>query len=414
MKEHGKMDTSKHWFTSPGWFAALLLFASLAGCGGGSGGSSDGSSGSGTLGASVTDSPACGFDAVNVTVSKLRVHQSNTASDNAGGWSEINLKPERKINLLDLTNGVIESLGETGLPSGHYTQLRLVLVANKGSGTSNNSIVLSDAPGAEVPLATPSAVQSGIKLIHEFDVATGQRVDLVLDFDACKSVVKRGNGSYLLKPVIKVIPTVLNGISGFVDACPLGSNLMVSAQVNGTVIRSTVPNTSTGAFLLARLAPGSYDVVLTADNCATAVIGAVPVANSTSIVVVSTDTPPISLPPSTTHTISGNAALNPVSTTDEGIVVAARQTIGSGPTVTVQSQTVDPPGAYTLTLPIAAPLLGRYLMGGTPPIPLDPQPAGQYIVEASANGYQSQFSDPVDISLADKANMDFTLVPLTP
>ena len=260
------------------WFAALVLAAFVAGCGGG-GGSGDGG-GSGTLGVSLTDAPACGFNAVNVSVSKVRAHLSGDATEDSGGWAEITLSPARKINLLDLTNGVVETLGETTLPAGHYTQLRLMLLANTGSSPTNNSVVLSGAPGTEIALTTPSAVQSGIKLINEFDVAPGQRVDLVLDFDACKSVVRRGNGSYLLKPVIKVIPTVLNGINGFVDRSLLGSNVMVSAQVGGTVVRSTVPNTSTGEFMLARLAPGDYDVVITADDHATAIIGTVPVAEA--------------------------------------------------------------------------------------------------------------------------------------
>ncbi|HKQ24558.1 MAG TPA: DUF4382 domain-containing protein [Burkholderiales bacterium] len=387
------------------WFAALILAAFVAGCGGdgGNGG------GSGTLGVSLTDAPACGFDAVNVTVSKARVHQSSGASESAGGWSEITLNPPRKINLLDLTNGVAESLGQTALPAGHYTQVRLVLVANNGSNPTNNSVVLSGTPGAEIALATPSAVQSGIKLINEFDVAPGQRVDLMLDFDACKSVVRRGNGSFLLKPVIKVIPIVLNGINGFVDASLLGGNVMVSAQVDGTVVRSTVPNTSTGEFLLARLDPGDYDVVITADDHATAIIGTVPVANSTSMVMVSTNAAPISLPASTTQDISGIAELSPPNA-DEVIFVTAKHTSG-GAQVTVKSQAADLlSGAYSLTLPVGAPLFGPY-GAGTLPIALAAQTAlaGQYTVEASATGYQTQsFSE--DISTAD-ANQDFTLTP---
>jgi len=47
--------------------------------------------------------------------------------------------------------------------------------------------------------------------------------------------VPRGNGSYALKPVIRVVPPVLNGIDGFVDTSLLGSNVMVSAQVGGAV-----------------------------------------------------------------------------------------------------------------------------------------------------------------------------------
>ncbi len=346
------------------WFAAILLISVLimAGCS-----SSNSSSAPGTLGVSLTDSPACGFDAVNVTVSKVRVHQSASATENDAGWTDITLTPARKINLLDLTNGALEDLGQTPLAAGHYTQLRLVLASN-GTGTLANSLVLSGVtPTTEIPLDTPSAVQSGIKLINEFDVAPGQRVDLLLDFDACKSIVTRGNGSYLLKPVIKVIPFVVNGIDGFVATSLTGSNVAVSAQVNGTVVRSTVPNPQTGEFFLARLEPNNYDVVITADGHATAVIAGVPVSSATSTVSVSTSVQPIDLPPSTTRTISGTVTLNPPST-DVIAIVTSMQTVTTGLTVTVKSQAVQAfdlisSPTYTLTLPVDAPLLGQLWHG---------------------------------------------------
>jgi len=393
--------------------ASLLLF----GCGGGSGSSSDG--GSGTLSVSLTDDAACGYDEVNVTVSRVRVHQSASAEANDAGWTDIILNPARKINLLDLTNGALETLGQTPLPAGHYTQIRLVLVPNTTTPLAN-SVVLSGTT-TEIPLETPSAVQSGIKLFNEFDVAAGQRVDLVLDFDACKSVVKAGaSGRYNLKPVIKVIPTVLNGIEGYVESPSLGSNVYITAQQNGTVIASTVPtpdpppNPNQGYFLLARLVPGTYDVVLTADGRTTTVIASVPVANSTSITVLSTSAEPILLPLSSTtpaaRNISGTVTLNPASTSYEAIYVAAKQTFGSGPTVTVKSQAVAPSyGIYALTLPIDSPRLGYYGTG-TLPIAFAPQPAaGQYTVEASFTGYVTQSADR-NISAAD-AILNFTLVP---
>ncbi|MEX0958600.1 MAG: DUF4382 domain-containing protein [Burkholderiales bacterium] len=392
------------------WLTAMCLAAIVSGCG--SGGGDGGSGGTGTLGVSLTDAPACGFDAVNVTVSKVRVHMGSDAQEDTGEWSEITLNPARKINLLDLTNGVLEYLGETTLPAGHYTQMRLVLLANSGSSPVNNSVVLSSGtPAGEIALITPSAVQSGLKLIHEFGVAAGQRVDLVLDFDACKSVVWLGNGGFLLKPVIKVIPTELNGITGFVDVSVLGSNVTVSAQANGAVVRSTVPNPLTGAFFLARLNSGNYDVVVTADNHAAAVIQAVPVVSSTSIVAVSTDAVAISMPASLARNISGSAFLVPSGANDEIVFVTAKQVFGGGVTVTVKSRAADPLfGAYLLTLPIGAPLFGQYGTGALP-IAFAEQPAlaGQYTVEASATGYQSQsFSH--DISAAD-AIQDFTLIP---
>src|SRR5450756_442741 len=84
------------------WLMASLLAALVTGCGSGGGAAP------GTLGVSLTDAPACGFDAVNVTVVKVRVHQSSSATDTDAGWTDITLNPARKINLLNLTNGVLD------------------------------------------------------------------------------------------------------------------------------------------------------------------------------------------------------------------------------------------------------------------------------------------------------------------
>ena len=399
-------------FKAPTWLLASLLAFLVLGCGGGGGGGGDsgGSSTSGTLGVSLTDAPACGFDAVNVTVTKVRVHQSSSATDTDAGWVDIALVPARKINLLNLMNGVLENLGETPLAAGHYTQVRLVLDPNAAADRTN-SVVPSN--GFETPLITPSEVQSGIKLINEFDVASGQRVDLVLDFDACRSIIRRGDGTFALEPVIRVVPFARNGIDGFVDPALLGSNVMVTAQQNGAVIQSTAPNPQTGEFFLSRLVPGNYDVAVTTNRHATAVIAAVPVATTTSVVAVSTSAAPIRLPVVVMHTISGTAILNPPSSTGVSYV-AAKQTLGTAGTaaiVTVQLVAADDltTGTYSLTLPSAAPQLG--LFSGALPIGFVSQPgvAGKYTVEASASGYQTQLVSK-DISAAD-ATQSFVLVP---
>ncbi len=397
--------------TALGWFTALLLSVLLAACGGGGDGGGGSVTGTGTLGVSLTDSPSCGFDKVNVTVVKVRVHQSSSAPDSDAGWTDITLSPARKIDLLSLNNGVLFNLGEATLPAGHYTQLRLVLDPNTAT-TLVNSVVPTG--GVETALVTPSAVQSGIKLVNQFDVAVGERVDLVLDFDACKSIVTRGNGTYALKPVIKVVPFVPNGIKGFVDLALLNSSVLVTAQQSGVIIQTTAP-TTTGEFFLARLAAGNYDVVLTANGRATAVIAAVPVASTTTIVTLSSTGTPITMPVSLERTISGTATLNPVSST-EAAYVAARQTFGPAPVVTVKSvaadelSTVPGPGAYSLTLPYEAPVFGQYGTG-TLPIALVAQPlvAGKYTAAASATGYTTQ-SISADIDVAN-ATRNFVLVP---
>jgi len=246
-----------------------------------------------------------------------------------------------------------------------------------------------------------------------------------LDFDACRSIVKTGSGKYILMPVIKVIPVVLNGIEGLVDKTL--PDVRVSAQVNGEIVRATVLNTVTGKFFLARLtAPENYDVVITADGHATAVISGVPVSSSTSITAVSTSGAPIPviMPPtleaSATHSMSGTVTLNPA-TDDETVHVAAKQALNGGPTVTVKSAVATVLDAaspisdygYTLTLPIEAPSLGPYAI--PLPIVFTKQPssvAGQYTVQVSATGYATESSPaPVDISGGNATGQDFTLTP---
>lgn len=367
----------------------------------------------GTLQASITDAPACGFDQVNVTVSKVRVHQSAGAGETEGGWTDITVSPAKKINLLNLTNGVLESLGQTALPAGRYQQVRLVLDPNTGTALANS--VVPSGTTAEVTLDTPSAVSSGIKLNADFEVLAGQTASLVMDFDACKSVLTKGNGKYALKPVIKVIPSLLNGIAGFIDPSVLSSRVMVTAQQNGVIVSSTVP-AANGSFLLSRLAPGTYDVVVTGEGRTASVIGAVPVATSTSTTNLSTAVAPIILPTSAVNSISGKVRLAPVSATEAGYV-AAKQTFAAGPTVTIKYANADlVSGAYTIAkLPLAAPSYAAYsatlplvfasATGTTPG-------AGKYRVDASATGYASKtYSTPVDILAAPATGIDFALVP---
>jgi len=442
------MNTGKSYSKLITGLMGFLLAVFVAGCGSDGGGNAQ----PGTLGVSMTDAPACGFAEVNVTVSKVRVHQSGNASENAAGWTDIILNPARKINLLDLNdpdptdpNRALEFLGVTPLQAGHYTHLRLVLVPNRGNSPPANSVLLSGQT-TEIPLDTPSAVQSGIKLIHQFTVNSGQRVDLLLDFDACHSIVKTGNGRYILKPVIKVIPFVLNGIDGFVDKALLVNNVIVSAQMNGTIIRTTAPNTQTGEFFLTHLDPTNcpttcYDVIITARNsptdtcCATAVITGVPVPSSTSITLISTSGTPFTLEPSAFHAIAGTVSLintpppfpqPSVDDRDDGtVIIAAKQLLSGGPTVTVKTQVAilkDDTATvgdykYELVLPIAAPVRASY---GA--LPITPNSSGQtavagvYTVYGSGQTpttvYATQDPAPssVDISGAS-ATQDFTLTP---
>lgn len=387
-------------------FVALLATVLLAACGGGGGDGSSMVQPQGTLHVLLTDAPACGFDAVNVTVNRVRVHQSSNANENDAGWTDITLTPARKINLLSLSNGALDDLGQAPLAAGHYTQLRLVLVSNSSAQPLANSVIPSG--GIETPLATPSAVQSGIKLNNQFDVAPNTLVDLVLDFDACKSVVTMGNGGYSLKPVIRVIPLIVSGgITGFLDPTLAANGPVVTAQTNGVVVKSTVPDPQTGSFTLSPIvqssSAGNYEVVITAKDRASAVISGVPVIAKANT-MVSTNASPFTLPGSVTRTVSGTVL--PVNA--QG-TVRATQSLPSIPTVTINSQAANlSTGTYSLMLPIADPLLGQY-GSGTLPIILADQPAaaGKYGIEASAAGFVTETAN-ANITSAD-VTQDFTL-----
>jgi hypothetical protein len=376
---------------------SVTAVAILSACGGGGGSGS----GQGTLNVSLTDAPACGFDAVNVTVSKVRVHQSGNADTADGNWHEITLNPARKINLLNLTNGVLENLGQTSLPAGRYTQMRLVLA---NPDPLSNSVVPT-ATGTETALVTPSGLTSGIKLNGNFEVAEGATTDLTLDFDACKSIVTRGNGTYGLKPVISIIPMAASGaIAGFINPAIAATNKpVVSAQVDGVIIRSTVP-AADGTFSLSPINAGNYTIVVTADAHASSVITGVPVT-AKATTAIGNSSAPIALSPSAERIVSGT--VTPAGAEAE---VAATQTFASGPKATIKYQNAETlTGAYLLNLPVAAPMLGQY-GSGTLPIGFAAQPAlaGQYAINASATTYQSQ-SVSVDISAADQAR-NFALV----
>ena len=397
--------------------STIVAAAALVACGGGSSPAPTPTpppgSAMGTLSASLTDAPACGFDAVNVTVSKVRVHNSGSASDTESGWTDITLSPARKINLLNLTNGTLDLLGTTSLPAGKYNQVRLVLDPNTGTGLANS--VVPSGGTTEVGLITPSAVQSGLKLNGEFEVVGGAKTDIVIDFDACKSITTKGKDRYALKPVVKLIPAVLNGIFGFVAPALLTSKVMVSAQQNGVVIASTVPS-ATGEFTLARLPAGNYDVVITADGRAATVIGAVPVATATTKVALSTTAAPITMPVSQTGSIGGTVKLAPVSAT-EVATVSAKQTFGTATTVTVKYANADlTTGAYTIAgLPLAAPQYAQY----SATLPLVFSSLGvvtpgvaKYTVSASATGYATKaFATPVDITTGNATSVNLDLAP---
>ncbi len=370
---------------------AVLAMPWLSGCGGGIEGT--GAAQSSTMRLSITDAPACGYDAVHLTIEKVRVHQSSSALETDAGWSEVVLMPAKRVNLLTLTNGLLEPLGQTALPAGKYTQMRLVLAANGGATPLANSV--TPTGGAETALTTPSGQQSGIKLNVNLDVAANQVADFAIDFDACKSIVKRGNsGQYNLKPVVAVIPILGDAglrVVGYVDLPMATTATSVSAQMGGVPVKATVPD-ATGRFVLYPVPVGTYDLVVTAPGRVSAVMTGVPVT-STAITNVNNNTLPISPASATVRTVTGT--VTPATAT-----LRALQTLTGGPTVELSWGPVDATtGAFSLALPIEAPVRLAYMANPLSlPFAADAAVAGKYTLEAD-NGSSTK-TLPIDATAA--------------
>lgn len=255
----------------------------------------------GTLALYLTDATT-NYKAVYVTIAEVQVHMSGSSEegedeieiaeegedegevaeegDTEGAWLTV-AEPGQTYNLLELVNGVMAQLGTTELETGHYTMLRMILGENPDEEDNllgfdhpypNYIITGSDE---EIPLFVPSGYQTGIKLVSGFEIVAGASTELVLDFDASRSVVKAGrSGKYLLKPTIKVVDYISRAdVNGIVND-PDGEGLpgaIVSAQVynpgdgeagiDPTVEIFTSTQTDEAGNYRLFLPPGDYNIV---------------------------------------------------------------------------------------------------------------------------------------------------------
>ncbi|NIR48462.1 DUF4382 domain-containing protein [candidate division KSB1 bacterium] len=242
----------------------LLLSCLLIACGDGSD-QNPISISTGRLKISLTDATA-DFDAVNITFSEVSAHINDE-------W--INLSGEEQtVNLLEFSNGRTVEIGSADVPVGDYTQIRLKI--------SEAEVVVE---GQSQPVTVPSGTQTGLKLVTQFSIGEGTTVELIVDFDANRSIVTTGPPnnpmSYILKPTLRVTARAPTGsISGTV-ANP--ENLPLAfALADGDTITSTPIDTTTGQFMLAFLPEGLYDVSVSDTLNYSAVMSNVPVTTGTT------------------------------------------------------------------------------------------------------------------------------------
>lgn len=192
----------------------------------------------------LTDAPNPNIKEVWVDIKEIQI---NMGSDSTG-WTPLAGTHAGVYNLLDLTNGRDTLLANATLPSGKMNQLRLIL-------GENNYVITQD--GQKEMLSTPSAQQSGLKVLVNATLSGGVLYRLVLDFDAAKSIVPAGNsGKYILKPVIRVLSFIPSGgiIKGFVAP---DSVLTTIFAIHGTDTVSTTA-TNQGNYQFTDIPAGNF------------------------------------------------------------------------------------------------------------------------------------------------------------
>jgi hypothetical protein len=200
-----------------GLISSILIMLLFSACSDGGGSSSS----TGDLSLSLTDASSDSYKAVYVTIDEVQVHMKGDEDDDSN-WKVV-ASPQKTFNLLELVNGVREELGIAELAPGQYTQMRLIIGETPDDGINmfsqshlfaNYVIDKNDTP---YELKIPSGFQTGIKIVHGFEISANQTTELILDFNASDSVVQAGSkGKWLLKPTIKVIDTkeysIISGI----------------------------------------------------------------------------------------------------------------------------------------------------------------------------------------------------------
>jgi hypothetical protein len=196
----------------------------------------------GQLRLTLVDSPS-EYDQVNIVVTKVDVHSSG--SDSLSGWSTVRTDTAT-YDLLQLRNGADTILGDEMLPAGHYTQIRLYI------GNGSNIVVGGVRHDLDISAANT------VKLNNEFDIAAGNLYELILDFDADRSIVLTCGGQYKLKPVIRVEPIIVSGtISGTINP-PLAASEV--STISGVDTITAHCDLTTGYFRLMALPAGIYNL----------------------------------------------------------------------------------------------------------------------------------------------------------
>lgn len=224
---------------------------------------------------SVTDAPVDGVEQVVVQFSRV------TFVDDDDQRERINLSPALQIDLRALNGGdSVELVSAKSLPEGRYGRIEFRI---DGSPTTTESFVVEAGGTERVPLYVPDDASVKLAVATDFKVDTDSSVALTVDFDLRRSLFKNDDGTYALRPQLRVVIDDQAGkvsgsiAAGLLDDCGSaaiyafrGSDITPDdvdglgvEPVNSTIV--SVADDGSGSYAVAFLEAGSYTLALTCE-----------------------------------------------------------------------------------------------------------------------------------------------------
>lgn len=210
----------------------------------------------------LVDAPG-DYSEVNVEIIDIQYN----STDSEDGWVSFTPVSGYPINvdLTELIAGNSLLLTDQIIPSGMLKQIRLVL--------GDNNTFKIEGDDSLIPLDTPSALQSGLKLNLNETLEPGFSYTFILDWVVQESIVEAGtSGMYNLKPVIRVNAEVNSGsISGnvieTVDGVetPKQDVTVMVYTLDDILVTDTLTNEN-GNFTIQGLEGGSYKLKISQEG----------------------------------------------------------------------------------------------------------------------------------------------------
>lgn len=220
----------------------------------------------GRMSVKLTDAPFPTDLVAEANVTIFKVDARDKSEDVEGSPFRVLMEEDIRVNLLELTNGVTETLAEAEVPVGSYDLVRVYV--------KDAEIIMKD--GTVYPLAIPSGAQTGIKVFvdPEIQVEGGLTAELLLDFDVSRSFVPKGGSEnpngFNFKPVIKASNLSFAGrLEGLVTDAADETMVLEGAEVAvyaADTLNTTTFTDETGRYAVLGLLAGDYQVEVSLDG----------------------------------------------------------------------------------------------------------------------------------------------------